>query len=151
MVVGFVGGKLWRATRLEAGASVYTTWGPDGFRFRCTTTSIMFIEYSARIYRPAFSWKQAQNCCIQSLKTSVLGMFSRKLVYNFGHSILYSVSCVLQEFSISCYKILIFFHILSYSSILYRLRAVHHPFSLYNILHMHCHRERETVVWFEHR
>ncbi len=35
--------------------------------------------YSARIYRPAFSWTQAQNARIQSLKTSFLGLFSRKL------------------------------------------------------------------------
>ncbi len=36
---------------------------------------------SARIYRPAFSWKQAQNARIQSLKPSVMvmGLFSRQL------------------------------------------------------------------------
>ncbi len=35
---------------------------------------------SARIYRPAFSWKQAQSASIQSLKTSVLGLVFAKTV-----------------------------------------------------------------------
>jgi hypothetical protein len=32
-----------------------------------------------------FSQKQAQNARFQSLKTSVLGLFSQKRVYKFGH------------------------------------------------------------------
>jgi hypothetical protein len=40
---------------------------------------VAFKENSARMYRPAFSWKQAQNARIQSLTTSVLGLLSRKL------------------------------------------------------------------------
>jgi len=36
-------------------------------------------EISAGIYRPAFSLKQAQNARIQTVKKSVLGLFSRKM------------------------------------------------------------------------
>jgi hypothetical protein len=38
-----------------------------------------WLKSCAWIYRPAFSWKQAQNAHIQSMKTSVLGLFLRKL------------------------------------------------------------------------
>jgi hypothetical protein len=45
----------------------------------CVSSPTAFLTASARIYRPAFSWKQAQKARIQSLKTSVLGLYSRKL------------------------------------------------------------------------
>jgi hypothetical protein len=36
------------------------------------------VKNSARIYRPAFSWKQAQNACIHLIENERFGWFSRK-------------------------------------------------------------------------
>jgi hypothetical protein len=48
-------------------------------KFYCKPVSNVGEICSARTYRRAFSWKQGPNARIQSLKTSFLGLFSRKL------------------------------------------------------------------------
>ncbi len=55
------------------------------------------IMIFARIYRPAFSWKQAQNARIQSLKTRGLGSFCKNWVYNFRH--LFHICTMIKDWS----------------------------------------------------